>query len=126
MNYIVFPIVNVALAGAAVLLATVTAVAEQPDQASRTMIESQLKTQLSVPGSLSIMYVDATKPNDKGLQTACGWFIARGIGGEMQAPKAFAMSYFTSAQLAKIHSIGENTVQVQTIKAFCNELGIDF
>src|SRR5690242_4026827 len=109
MNDIVFPIVNLALAGAAIFLATATAVAEQPDQASRAMIESQLRTQLSVPGSLTIMYVDATKPNDKGLQTACGWFVAKGISGEMQAPKAFAMSFFVSAHLAKIHSIGENT-----------------
>ena len=90
------------------------------------MIRSQLKTQLSVPGSLTIMYVEATKPNDSGLQTACGWFVSKDINGALEAPKAFAMSFSTAAQVAKIHTIGGGAAQVQTIRVFCKELGIDF
>ena len=108
------------------MLAVPTAIAEQPDQASKEMIRSQLKTQLSVPGSLTIMYVEVTKPNDSGLQTACGWFVSKDINGTLEAPKAFAMSYSTAAQIAKIHTIGGDAAQVQTIRVFCKELGIDF
>lgn len=114
------------LAGAGILLATVTVIAGEPDQASRELIKSQLGTQLAVPGSLTIMHVEVTKPNDKGLQTACGWFVSKDASGQLEAPKAFAISYFTSAQLAKIHSIGNTAAEVQTIRAFCKELGIDF
>lgn len=114
------------LAGAGILLAATTAIAEQPDHASREMIRSQLRAQLAVPGSLTIMYVEATKPNDSGLQTACGWFVAKDIEGQLEAPKAFAMSFSTVAQVAKIHVIGGSAAQVQTIRAFCKELGIEF
>ena len=121
-----FPLIRVLLAGAGVILAATTAIAEQPDQASKEMIRSQLKTQLSVPGSLTIMYVEVTKPNDSGLQTACGWFVSKDINGTLEAPKAFAMSYSAAAQIAKIHTIGGDAAQVQTIRVFCKELGIDF
>jgi hypothetical protein len=114
------------LAGVGILLAATLAIAEQPDQASRDMIRSQLKTQISVPGSLSIMHVEVTKPNDSGLQTACGWFVSRDIQGRVEAPQAFAMSFSTAAQLAKIHVIGGGAAEVQTIRAFCKEVGIDF
>jgi len=121
-----FPLTRWLLAGAGIVLAANAAIAEQPDQASREMIRSQLRTQLSVPGSLSIMHVEATKPNDSGLQTACGWFVARDIQGRVEAPRAFAMSFSAAAQVAKIHVIGGNAAQVQTIRTFCKELGIDF
>jgi len=121
-----FPLTRWFLAGAGILLAATAAIAEQPDHASREMIRSQLRTQLSVPGSLSIMHVEATKPNDSGLQTACGWFVARDIQGRVEAPKAFAMSFSTAAQVAKIHVIGGSAAQVQTVRTFCKELGIDF
>lgn len=117
---------RIIVASAAILLATVTAVAEQPDQVSREMIKGQLRSQLSVPGSLTIMHVEVTRPNDKGLQTACGWFVSRDTAGKLESPKAFAMSYFISAQLAQIHSIAETESQIQTVRVFCKELGIDF
>ena len=117
---------RVVLAGVGILLAATMAIAEQPDQASGEMIRSQLRTQLSVPGSLSIMHVEVTKPNDSGLQTACGWFVSRDIYGRVEAPQAFAMSFSTAAQVAKIHAMGGSGAQVQTIRTFCKELGIDF
>jgi hypothetical protein len=117
---------KVLLAGAGILLVTITAIAEQLDQASRDMIRSQLRTQVSVPGSLSIMHVEVTKPNDNGLQTACGWFVSRDIHGRVEAPKAFAMSFSTAAQVAQIHVIGGGAAEVQTIRTFCKEVGIDF
>jgi hypothetical protein len=121
-----FPLTSVLLAGAGILLTAATAIAEQPDQASQEMIRSQLRTQVSVPGSLTIMHVEVTKPNDSGLQTACGWFVARDIQGRIETPKAFAMSYSSAAQVAKIHVIGGSAAEVQTIRVFCKELGIDF
>jgi hypothetical protein len=108
------------------LLVATPAIAEQPDQASRDMIRSQLRTQISVPGSLTIMHVEVTTPNESGLQTACGWFVSRDIDGRVEAPKAFAMSFSTAAQLAKIHTIGGSAAHVQTIRAFCKELGVEF
>jgi len=121
-----FPLIRLLIAGAGTLLSAALAIAEQPDQASRDMIRSELKTQVSVPGSLTLMYVETTKPNDSGLQTACGWFVSKNINGGLEAPRAFAMSFSTAAQVAKIHVIGGDAAQVQTIRVFCKELGIDF
>jgi len=113
-------------AGVLLLIAAGSALAAEPDAAGREIIKSNLRTQLSVPGSLTIMNVEVTKANDKGLQTACGWFISKGTSGQLEPPRAFAMSYFTSANLAQIHIIGNTAAEVQTIRAFCKELGIDF
>ena len=121
-----FPLMRMLIAGAGILAAAATAIAEQPDQASRDMIRGELKTQISVPGSLTLIYVETTKPNASGLQTACGWFVSKDINGGLEAPKAFAMSFSTAAQVAKIHVIGGDAAQVQTIRGFCKELGIDF
>ncbi|MBL8907171.1 MAG: hypothetical protein JNM20_10890 [Rhizobiales bacterium] len=126
MKRIAFPSTRLIAAGAAILLGTAAAFAGQPDEAGRAIIKNNLKTQLSVPGSLTIMHVDVTKANDKGLQTACGWFISKDASGGLEQPRAFAMSYFASANLAQIHIIGNTAADVQTIRAFCKEQGIDF
>jgi hypothetical protein len=118
--------IRLLLAGIGILLAATVATAAQPDQASKEMIRSQLRTQVSVPGSLSIMHVEVTKPNDNGLQTACGWFVSKDAQGRLEQPKAFALSFSTAAQVAQIHVIGGGAADVQTIRAFCKELGIDF
>ena len=117
---------RLSLAGFAFLLVPVAVMAGQPDDAGREIIKSNLRTQLSVPGSLTIMHVEVTKANDQGLQTACGWFVSKDISGQIEQPTAFAMSYFASANIAKIHTIGKTATEVHTIRAFCNELGIDF
>lgn len=114
------------LAGIAFLLFAATAMAGQPDAIGREIIKSNLRTQLSVPGSLTIMHVEVTKPNDTGLQTACGWFVSKDASGQLEQPRAFAMSYFAAENLAQIHIIGSTAVDVHTIRAFCKEVGIDF
>ena len=113
-------------AGLAFLVAAGAALAVEPDQAGREIIKNNLRSQISVPGSLTIMNVEVTRPNDKGLQTAGGWFISKDISGQLEQPRAFAMSYFASANLAQLHVIGSTAAEVQPIRAFCKELGIDF
>jgi hypothetical protein len=113
-------------AGLVLLLTAAATMAEEPDQAGRDIIKSTLRNELSVPGSLTIMHVEVTRANDKGLQTACGWFVSKDVSGRLEQPRAFAMSYFAAQKLAQIHVLGSTAAEVQTIRAFCKELGIDF